>query len=111
MVVLAVVKYGDELLTQQATVVTAFDESLRQLATDLLDTMNAANGAGMAANQVGVRDNPRAGAHSPHLSPHGRAPAPESPTPVPSGPTGRGPHSAFLPLPSGPHSACWLGAG
>ena len=60
MVVLSVVKYGDELLTQQATVVTTFDESLRQLATDLLDTMNAANGAGMAANQVGVRDNPRA---------------------------------------------------
>ena len=59
MVVLSVVKYGDEVLTQQATVVNTFDESLRQLATDLLDTMNAANGAGMAANQVGVRE-PRA---------------------------------------------------
>ena len=87
MVVLAVVKYGDELLTQQATVVTAFDESLRQLATDLLDTMNAANGAGMAANQVGVRDNPRA--HNPHLSPHGPCPRPRvTPPQVPRAPTG-----------------------
>ena len=89
MVVLAVVKYGDELLTQQATVVTAFDESLRQLATDLLDTMNAANGAGMAANQVGVRDNPRARAHNPHLSPHGPCPRPRvTPPQVPRAPTG-----------------------
>ena len=88
MVVLAVVKYGDELLTQQATVVTAFDESLRQLATDLLDTMNAANGAGMAANQVGVRDNPRAEPTTPTSARTGRAPASESPHPKSPG----GPH-------------------
>ena len=50
-----VVKYGDPLLTQPTSVVTAFDASVAQLATDLLDTMAAANGAGMAANQVRER--------------------------------------------------------
>ena len=89
MVVLSVVKYGDEVLTQQATVVNTFDESLRQLATDLLDTMNAANGACMAANQIRVRDNPRARAHNPHLSPHGPCPRLRvTPPQVPRAPTG-----------------------
>ena len=53
MTVLDVVKYGDQLLTRPTKVVEVFDESVKQLGIDLLETMRAANGGGMAANQVG----------------------------------------------------------
>jgi peptide deformylase len=46
--------FGDPVLRQQAREVTEFDVRLRRLADDMLETMRAAAGAGLAANQVGV---------------------------------------------------------
>lgn len=46
--------FGDPVLRQRAHEVTDFDDRLRRLADDMLETMRAAHGAGLAANQVGV---------------------------------------------------------
>jgi peptide deformylase len=46
--------FGDPILRMRALEVTDFDEALRVLADDMLDTLRAANGVGLAANQVGV---------------------------------------------------------
>ena len=46
--------FGDPVLRQRAVEVTDFDDALRRLADDMLETMRAATGAGLAANQVGV---------------------------------------------------------
>ena len=46
--------FGDPVLRQRATEVDAFDKEIRQLVTDLTDTMLAAPGAGLAAPQIGV---------------------------------------------------------
>ncbi|MBW3603198.1 MAG: peptide deformylase [Actinobacteria bacterium] len=46
--------FGDPVLRATAPEVTEFDERLTTFADDLLATMRAANGVGLAANQVGV---------------------------------------------------------
>ena len=46
--------YPDPVLRQKVETVTSFDDSLKQLANDLAETMYAAPGAGLAANQIGV---------------------------------------------------------
>ena len=47
--------YADHsALRTKAKRVSAFDASLRRLAEDMLETMHAARGVGLAANQVGV---------------------------------------------------------
>jgi peptide deformylase len=46
--------FGDPVLRQRAAEVTEFDERLARLADDMLATMRAASGLGLAANQVGV---------------------------------------------------------
>src|SRR6476660_1736091 len=46
--------FGDPVLRQRALEVDSFDRELRQLVTDLTDTMLAAPGAGLAAPQIGV---------------------------------------------------------
>ena len=46
--------YGDPVLRQRAKEVAEFDDSLRGLVADMLETMKAYNGVGLAANQVGV---------------------------------------------------------
>ena len=46
--------FGDPVLRQRANEVTDFDDRLARLADDMLETMRAASGAGLAANQVGV---------------------------------------------------------
>jgi peptide deformylase len=46
--------FGDPILRMRANEVTDFDQHLRTLADDMLDTLRAANGVGLAANQVGV---------------------------------------------------------
>lgn len=46
--------FGDPVLRQRAVEVDDFDRELRQLVTDLTDTMLAAPGAGLAAPQIGV---------------------------------------------------------
>ena len=50
-----ILKMGDARLLRTAQPVTAFDtDALHQLVQDLLDTMRAAQGAGLAAPQIGV---------------------------------------------------------
>ncbi len=55
MAVREILKMGDPRLLRVAQPVTAFDtDALHMLVTDLLDTMRAADGAGLAAPQIGV---------------------------------------------------------
>ncbi|MEY3319156.1 MAG: hypothetical protein RL540_1528, partial [Actinomycetota bacterium] len=46
--------FGDPVLTTPASEVIDFDKELRQLVTDLTETMLDAPGAGLAAPQIGV---------------------------------------------------------
>jgi peptide deformylase len=46
--------FGDPVLRRPAVEVVDFDRELRQLVSDLTDTMLAAPGAGLAAPQIGV---------------------------------------------------------
>ena len=50
----AIVRYGAAGLQRAATPVTTFDEELQRLIDDMIDTMYAAPGVGLAAPQVGV---------------------------------------------------------
>ena len=52
--VLEIVKYGHPALRQKGAAVGKVDAKLRQFAADMLETMEAANGVGLAAQQVGV---------------------------------------------------------
>ena len=55
MTVREILKMGDARLLRVAQPVTLFDtDELHQLISDMLDTMRAANGAGLAAPQIGV---------------------------------------------------------
>jgi peptide deformylase len=55
MTIREILKMGDPRLLRIAPVVTKFDtDELHLLITDMLDTMAAANGAGLAAPQIGV---------------------------------------------------------
>lgn len=54
MAVLPIRIFGDPVLRTRAQDVVDFDDALRKLAEDMLETMRAAQGAGLAANQVGV---------------------------------------------------------
>ena len=49
----AIVRYGDPILRAKGRRVAAVDERIRTLVTDMLETMHAANGVGLAAQQVG----------------------------------------------------------
>ncbi|EYT61096.1 peptide deformylase [Dietzia sp. UCD-THP] len=55
MAVLPIVILGDPALHSPTDPVTESPEEIRDLVRDLYDTMDAANGVGLAANQVGVR--------------------------------------------------------
>ena len=46
--------FGDPVLNTAAEEVDVFDERLHRLVGDMLETMDAAGGVGLAANQVGV---------------------------------------------------------
>jgi peptide deformylase len=52
--VLPICKYGEEVLRLPATPVETIDDELQKLIDDMIDTMYAAPGVGLAANQVGV---------------------------------------------------------
>jgi peptide deformylase len=54
MTIRPIVRYPDPRLAIPARPVTLFDNALRDLATDLLDTMHAAPGIGITAPHVGV---------------------------------------------------------
>jgi peptide deformylase len=45
---------GSPVLREQSTAVGTVDAEIRQLVTDLFDTMHADDGIGLAANQVGI---------------------------------------------------------
>lgn len=51
---LPIVKYGDPILRAQGKRIEKVDERIRALAADMLETMHAANGVGLAAQQVGA---------------------------------------------------------
>jgi len=46
--------YGDPVLREKAREVERVDDSVRELISDLRETVKAYNGAGLAANQIGV---------------------------------------------------------
>lgn len=50
---LNIVKEGDPILRKKSRPITVIDERIKQLAADMLETMRAANGCGLAAVQVG----------------------------------------------------------
>lgn len=54
MAILAVRIWPDPVLTQQANPVEVIDDAIRQLVSDMLETMYAAPGRGLAAPQVGA---------------------------------------------------------
>lgn len=54
MTIRPIVRYPDRRLATPARPVTAFDDALRGLAADLLDTMRAAPGIGITAPHIGV---------------------------------------------------------
>lgn len=54
MTIRPVVRFPDPRLKQRAETVTVFDESLRVLSGDLLETLRAAPGIGITAPHVGV---------------------------------------------------------
>jgi peptide deformylase len=49
-----ILRYGERPLHQPAAEVTSFDEHLQRLIDDMIETMYAAPGIGLAATQVGV---------------------------------------------------------
>lgn len=51
---LPIVKYGEPVLRVKGRPITKVDEEIRALASDMLETMHAANGVGLAAQQVGA---------------------------------------------------------
>jgi peptide deformylase len=54
MTIRPIVRYPDRRLAMPAHPVTAFDDALRELANDLLETMRAAPGIGITAPHIGV---------------------------------------------------------
>ncbi len=45
---------GDDVLRKTSEIVTVFDESLKRLADEMIETMHANDGIGLAAPQVGI---------------------------------------------------------
>ncbi|MBR0847334.1 peptide deformylase [Bradyrhizobium diazoefficiens] len=54
MTIRPIVRYPDRRLAIPARPVTAFDDGLRELASDLVDTMRAAPGIGITAPHIGI---------------------------------------------------------
>jgi peptide deformylase len=52
--VLEIVKYGNPVLRAKGLKVDDIDDRTQKLATDMIETMRAAHGVGLAAQQVGV---------------------------------------------------------
>jgi peptide deformylase len=50
---LPILQYGDPILRTKGKHIEKIDERIRQLTQDLIETMRAANGVGLAAQQVG----------------------------------------------------------
>lgn len=54
MALLDIKRYPDSILMRKTDIVTEFDSDLQQLIDDMVETMYAAPGVGLAANQVGI---------------------------------------------------------
>ncbi len=54
MAILDISVVGDDILRKKSEIVTDFDEKLNKFVDDMIDTMIAYDGIGLAANQVGV---------------------------------------------------------
>lgn len=52
--VLEIVQFGDPVLRAKGKPIAGITDEIRELAEDMIDTMRAANGVGLAAQQVGV---------------------------------------------------------
>jgi peptide deformylase len=52
--ILEIVKYGNPVLREKGKEVKEVDDKIKQLAVDMLETMQAAHGVGLAAQQIGV---------------------------------------------------------
>ena len=50
---LPILQYGDPILRAKGKRIDQLDERVRQLAADMIETMHAANGVGLAAQQIG----------------------------------------------------------
>ena len=49
-----ILRYGERPLHQSASTVTSFDDDFQRLVNDMIETMYAAPGIGLAATQIGV---------------------------------------------------------
>jgi len=54
MAILEIKKFPDKILKEKAATVTEFNDELQRLIDDMIETMYAGFGVGLAANQVGV---------------------------------------------------------
>ena len=51
--ILSILQYGDPILRAKGKQIEKIDEHIRELAANMIETMHAANGIGLAAQQVG----------------------------------------------------------
>lgn len=51
--ILPIVQFGDPVLHQKGSSISQITREIRQLARDMIETMHAANGVGLAAQQIG----------------------------------------------------------
>jgi peptide deformylase len=51
--ILSIVEYGDPILRAKGKPIESIDDGIRELAANMIETMHAANGVGLAAHQVG----------------------------------------------------------
>jgi peptide deformylase len=51
--ILSILEYGDPILRAKGRPIDSIDDRIRELAANMIETMHAANGVGLAAQQVG----------------------------------------------------------
>jgi peptide deformylase len=51
--ILSIVEYGDPILRAKGKPIEDLDDRIRELASNMIETMHAANGVGLAAQQIG----------------------------------------------------------
>jgi peptide deformylase len=51
--ILPILQYGDPILRAKGKRIEQIDDSIRELATNMIETMHAAHGVGLAAQQIG----------------------------------------------------------
>lgn len=51
--ILPILRYGDPMLRAKGTQIDEIDDRIRQLAANMIETMHAAHGVGLAAQQIG----------------------------------------------------------